>query len=131
MTYGGIRQSLFALVPEFFLIPNDGFGKHVASLCRSSLMCGIQSLELDENCILTERIANGQLQFDQASQLTNLQISFWNFNQCIHLLNQLGSQLHSFTVTIAFVFDQDPDVMYSIKSVSENFRFHISMNWLI
>jgi hypothetical protein len=128
MTYGGVRQPLFARLPEFFLMPNDILGHQVASLCRSSSMRSIQSFELDENCILTERIGNGQLHFDQASQLTNLQISFWNFNQCIHVLNQLGSQLHSLTVTIAFVSNHDPDMIYSIKSVSEIFRFYISMN---
>ena len=120
-TYGGIRKPLFAKVPEFFLIRDGILGHEIASLCRSSLMRSIQSFELDENCILTDRVGDGQLQFDQASQLTNLQISFWNFDRCIHVLNQLGSRLHSLTITIAFVFDDHPDMIYRIKSVSEIF----------
>ena len=121
MTHAGRREPLFALVPEFFLLPKDSFGEQVAKLCRSSLMRSIQSFELDENCIVTERLDDGQLRFDQVYQLIDLRMSLWNFDQCVHLLNQLGSQLHSFTVTIGFVFNHVPGRISRIKSVSENF----------
>jgi hypothetical protein len=43
----------------------------------------------------------------------------------------LCSQLHSFTVTIGSVFDNEPHITPEILSVSEIFRFDISINFLI
>ncbi|CAF1502011.1 unnamed protein product, partial [Rotaria sordida] len=58
-------------------------------------MHSVQSLKLDDNCMLLVTVYNGQSHFDQLSRLTHLRISLWNFYQCIDLLSQLGSQLHS------------------------------------
>ncbi|CAF1123221.1 unnamed protein product, partial [Rotaria sordida] len=96
-----MRKPLFAITPQFVALPDCTLGKNVATLCRSSLMHSIQSLEFDENLILTIIFANGELYFDQLSRLTHLRITLWGFHQCLHLLNQLASQLHSFTVTIS------------------------------
>ena len=84
-------------------------------------MRSVQSFELDDNCILAQRLHDNQLRFGQVIRLTHLRISLWNFDQCVHLLNQLGSQLHSFTVTIGYVFENEPNITPEIISVSEIF----------
>jgi hypothetical protein len=126
-----LRKPLFTIVPQFFLLPNYGLGKNLSSLCHSSLMRSVQSFELDDNYILAETLHDNELRFDQAIRLTHLRISLWRFDQCVHLLNQLCSQLHSFTVTIGSVFDNEPHITPEILSVSEIFRFDISINFLI
>lgn len=86
-------------------------------------MRSVQSFELDDNCLLTERLDDNQLRFDQVIQLTHLRISFWHLNRLVHLLNQLGRQLHSLTVTIGPVYENEPRITPKITSVSEIFRF--------
>ncbi|CAF2584827.1 unnamed protein product [Rotaria sp. Silwood2] len=112
------RKPLFAIMPQFVVLPNCTLGENVATLCRSSLMHSIQSFEFDENLILTIRFTNGELYFDQLSRVTHLCISLWGFHQCVHLLNQLGSQLHSFTVTIAKVLKNQLNLISQIRSIS-------------
>ncbi|CAF4561599.1 unnamed protein product [Rotaria sp. Silwood2] len=113
-----MRKPLFAIIPQFVVLPNCTFEENVATLCRSSLMRSIQSFEFDENLMLTIRFTNRQLYFDQLSRVTHLRISLWSFNQCIHLLNQLDSQLHSFTVTVAKVFGNQFYLISEMKSIS-------------
>lgn len=91
-------------------------------------MRSVQSFEIDDNCIVNERLDANQLRFDQVIQLTHLRISFWNFNQCVHLLNQLGCQLHSLTMTLACIYDNEPCRTPKITSVSDRFSFSIPIN---
>jgi len=126
-----MRKPLLSIVPQFFLLSNCSFSKEVATLCRSSLMHSVESFELDDNCILSEIVGDDKLHFHQVTRLTYIRISFWNFHQCIHLLNQLGSQLHSFIVTIGDICDYNPYVPSKIGSVSKIFRFNILMNSLL
>jgi hypothetical protein len=126
-----MRKPLFSCVPQFFLLPNYSLGARLSTLCRSSLMRSVESFELDDNCILTESFEDNQLRFDQVIRLTHIRISFLNFDQCVYLLKQMGSQLHSFTVTIGYVFEQEPDLITKIRSVSKIYRFNISMNIFI
>ncbi len=125
-----VRKPLFSIVPQFFLLPNYSFGEKLSTLCHSSLMYSVESFELDDNCILSERLHDDQLRFDKVIRLTHLRISLWNFDQCVHLLNQLGSQLHSFTVTIGYVCAGELNLISKIRSVSKINRIDISMNML-
>ena len=125
------RKPLFTIVPQYFLLPNFSIGKEIATFCRSSLMRSVQSFELDDNCSLVECLADRELRFDQVPRLTHIRISLWHFHQCIHLLKQLGSQLHSFTVTIGDVPEYDPTSSSQMRSVSKISRFDILIYLLI
>jgi hypothetical protein len=94
-------------------------------------MRSVQSFELDDRCMLVESLGDDELRFDQVIRLTHIRISFFDFNQCIHLLNQLGSQLHSFTVNIEYISEYDRDLISKIRLVSKISRFDISMNLFI
>ncbi|CAF1300919.1 unnamed protein product [Adineta steineri] len=111
-------KPLISFVPQYFVLPDYNYGKEVATLCRSSLLRSVQSFELDDNCVLVKTLADDELRFHQLTRLTHIRISFWNFDACIHLLNQLGSQLHSFIVTIGQVSDYNPYVPTKILSIS-------------
>jgi hypothetical protein len=128
MSYTTPRKPLFSTMPQFFPLPSYGLGKKIATLYRSSLMHSVQSFEMDENCILLENFYSNGLLFAQTNQLTHIRISFWDFGQCVHLLNEIGSQLHSFTVTITRVFEHQSHLNTEISSVNNISRFDISMN---
>ncbi|CAF2749896.1 unnamed protein product [Rotaria sp. Silwood2] len=113
-----MRKPLFSTVPQFFLLPNYRLGKKLSVLYRSSLMRSVESFDLDDNCILTETFDDHPIRLDQVIRLTHLRISVWNFDQCVHLLNQLGSQLYSFTVTIGYVFQDNLNLISKIRSIS-------------
>jgi hypothetical protein len=94
-------------------------------------MHSVQSFELDDNCLLAGILDEDQLYFGLATRLTRVRISLSNFSECVYLLNQIGSQLRSFTVTIGSVSDHERKVTREMRSVSSISRFHISMNLLI
>jgi hypothetical protein len=106
-------------------------GEEVATLCRSSLMHSVQSFELDDNCLLAGMLDENELHFGLATRLTHVRISLWDFSECVRLLNEIGPQLHSLTVTIASVFDYIPNVTREMRSVSKISRFDISIHSLI
>jgi hypothetical protein len=81
-------------------------------------MRSVQSFELDENCMLTTALGDDILRSDQVTRLTHIRISFSDFDQCVDLLNELGSQLQSFTVNIGYVSDYAPSSSSNIRSVN-------------
>ncbi|CAF2825535.1 unnamed protein product [Rotaria sp. Silwood2] len=111
-------KPLFSIVPQYFLLPKYIIGEKLSALWRSSFMRSIESFELDDNGILVERLGDDELRFDQVIRLTHLRISLWHFDQCVHLLNQLGSQLYSFTVTIGDIFEEEPNLIPKIRLIS-------------
>ena len=123
------RKPLFSIVPEFFLIPSYGpIGEELPLLCRSSFMRSIQLFELDDNYILNETPRH-PLCYDQLVQLTHLRISLWCIDQCLDLLNCLGTQLQSFTVVIATVFENASDLITDkIKTVTDILSIVNSIN---
>ncbi len=126
------RKPLYTTIREYFMLPTAfSLNKRLTTLCRSSLMRSVQSFELDDRCMLVESLGDDELRFDQVIRLTHIRISFFDFNQCIHLLNQLGSQLHSFTVNIEYISEYDRDLISKIRLVSKISRFDISMNLFI
>lgn len=123
-----MRKPLLSIVPQFFLLPNESIGADLVTLLHSSLMRQVQSFELDDNCLLSSSITGDQLRIPEAVQLTHIRISFWDFEQCVGLLIQFGSQLHSLTVTIAMHYENQQTLNTVIQSVGNISRFDMSMN---
>jgi hypothetical protein len=119
------RKPLCTTVPEYFMLPDYGLGERLAIVLHSSIMGSVRSFELDDNCMLTTRIDDSHLFFRPTNRLAHIRISFWNFDQCIYLLSQLGSQLHSFTVTIGWISTFESDIISKIRSVRYISRFDI------
>lgn len=119
MCYPEMRKPLLSIVPQFFLLPNGYLGGNLITLLHSSLMRQVQSLELDENCLLSRSITGARLRIPGAVLLTDIRISFWDFDQCFGLLIQLGSQLHSLTVSIAMLYENQQTLISEIQSVSK------------
>lgn len=113
------RQPLYTTVPEDLAMCRCSFIDKLTKLCHSSFMRSIQSFELDDRCMLARALFDDELRFDQVIRLTHIRISFFTFNQCIHLLKQLGSQLHSFTVNIRYISQYETDLISKIRLVSK------------
>ena len=128
MCHPEMRKPLISIVPQFLRLPNISLGKDVVTLFRSSLMRSVRSLELDDNCILDTTFNDNRLSLPQADRLIHIRISFWRFDQCVNLLIQLGSQLHSLIVTIASLTEYQDILNSEIRSVSNISQFDISMN---
>jgi len=112
------HEPLCTKIHQYFCMPKFSIGERLAILCRSSLMRSVQSFELDENCMLTKALGDDILRSDQITRLTHIRISFSDFDQCVDLLNELGSQLQSFTVNIGYVSDYAPSSSSNIRSVN-------------
>jgi len=112
-------RPLYTTVPEDIAMGKCIFDERLTPLCHSSFMRSIQSFEFDDRCMLAGALFDDELRFDQVIRLTHIRISFFNFNQCIHLLNQLGSQLHSFTVNIRYISQYETDLISKIRLVSK------------
>ena len=94
-------------------------------------MRSIQSFELDDTCCLADYVGNNQSRFDQASRLTHIRISLCHFQECLLILNQLGSQLCSFTVTVTDVGEHEFFLSSLTRLVNKIYPFDISNNFLI
>jgi hypothetical protein len=68
--------------------------------------------------VLPDTSNNDGLFFAESSKLTHIRITLCHFEHCVHLLNQLGPQLHSFYVWIANVCPRDVGILSEIISVS-------------
>jgi hypothetical protein len=81
-------------------------------------MRSIHSFEFDHNAALLVPVNHEKLFFAESSYLTDVSITFREFPDCVRLLNQLGSKLHSFAVSITHVYRGDEDIISQIESVS-------------
>ena len=81
-------------------------------------MGSVESLKLDDNCGLFETFYDNQWCSNQVIRLTHIRISFWSFKTCLYLLEQLGQQLHSFSVTIGCICDEQSELISKIRSLS-------------
>jgi len=66
-------------------------------------MYSIISFELDPDCVVSISPSDEGLFFSQSPNLNHISITLSQFHDCVHLLNQLGSQLYSFAVSIIHV----------------------------
>jgi hypothetical protein len=90
-------------------------------------MHSINSFEFDHNAALLVPVDNETL-FAQSSYLTHVSVTLRELPDCVRLLNQLGSQLHSFTVSIVNAFQGDENIISELESVSYRCQFNISFN---
>jgi hypothetical protein len=88
-------------------------------------MRSIVSFELDDDWFLREIFNDDGLFLPQSIQLTHIRITLHRFEHCVRLLNQLGSQLYSFAVSIIYVYPSGFDIS-EIKSVNDISEFQIS-----
>ncbi|CAF4407326.1 unnamed protein product [Rotaria sp. Silwood2] len=93
---------LFSIVPQLFYL--DTINDRLVSFFRfSPIIRSIIFFEFDPDCGLSIRSGDEGLFFSQSPNITHINITLRQFDDCICLLNQLGSQLYSFTVTIIHV----------------------------
>jgi len=88
----------------------------------------INSFEFDHDSPLLVPANNEKLFFTQSSYLTHVSVTLRGLPDCVCLLNQLGSQLQSFTVSIEHVYQDDEDIISQIESVGYMVQFDISFN---
>ncbi|CAF0789076.1 unnamed protein product [Rotaria sordida] len=72
--------------------------------CHSPIMSLITSFEFDPDCVISIPSSDEKLFFPQTSHLTHISITFHQFGDCVRLLNQIGTQLHSFVVSMMHVY---------------------------
>jgi hypothetical protein len=92
-------ECLFSVLPQLFSIEKIDSRRRIPAFLCSRFMRSVISFELDEDCILPTIVNDEDLFFSQSSHLTHIRILLCYFNDCIHLLNQLGAQLHLFDVS--------------------------------
>ncbi|CAF3802849.1 unnamed protein product [Rotaria sordida] len=94
---------LFSTVPQLFYLNDLLAEKLVLFIHCSPFMRSIVSFEYDHDCALSVPSGDKGLFFTQSPHLTHVSITLRQFHDCVCLLNQLGSQLHSFSVSIVHV----------------------------
>ncbi|CAF4473209.1 unnamed protein product [Rotaria sp. Silwood2] len=109
---------LFSFIPQFVRVKNFVGGKSLFNLRYSSFMRSIVWFELDDDCILPNVFNDDRLFFPQSIQLTHIRITLYEFPDCVHLLNQMGTQICSFSVTILCVDRSEVDIISKIRSIS-------------
>jgi hypothetical protein len=122
-------RCLFSVLPQLSSIGTMKSSLTISAFRCSRFMRSIISFELDEDCILPKLIKDDDLFFPQSSRLTHIRITLLFLDDCIHLLNQLGSQLHSFAVSLAYpTLRRNSNAISRIASVNICFLFDISIN---
>jgi hypothetical protein len=113
------REPLMSLIPQLVLLAECIVDKSLSAIRYSSLMRSIVSFELDDDCILSQGFDPDGLFFPQSIRLTHIRITLNYFRDCVRLLNELGSQLCSFTISVVYVRHDDKfDTISQIASVS-------------
>jgi len=122
-------RCLFSVLPQLSSIDMMDSSLTISDFRCSRFMHSIISFELDEYCILPELVNDDDLFFPQSSRLTHIRITLFYLDDCIHLLNQLGSQLHSFAVSLVYpALRRNSNPISRIASVNICFLFDISIN---
>ncbi len=97
-------EPLSCIIPQFVRLEGTVSDRILSSVRCSLLMRSIVSFELDDDCIFPTIIDANGLFFPQSIQLTHIRITLNEFDDCVYLLNQLGSQLCSFTISLVHVY---------------------------
>ncbi|CAF2390737.1 unnamed protein product [Rotaria sp. Silwood2] len=111
------NDPLFSILPQFYQLNRTISSQILSSFDSSPLMRSIVSIEVDDGCILTNLFNDHELFFPEAHQLSHIRITLCYFNDCICLLNQLGTQLNSFSVSILYVDDTERCLIYKIPLI--------------
>ncbi|CAF4264743.1 unnamed protein product, partial [Adineta steineri] len=111
------QTPLFSIVPQFVFI-EDKLINPVFSVIRCSpIMRPIHSFAFDNDAALGIPVNHDKLFFAQSSYLTHISITLCKLSDCVRLLNQLGSAVHSFTVSMRTVYLGDEINMSQIESI--------------
>ncbi|CAF1456976.1 unnamed protein product, partial [Rotaria sordida] len=94
------RYPLFSDIPQPFYI-SGGLIEPLLSFYHSPTMSSIISFEFDPVFLFNP--PTDKQYFPQSHNLTHISITLRLFDDCVHLLNQIGAQLHSFDVSIMCV----------------------------
>jgi len=122
-------RCLFSVLPQLSSIDMMDSSLTISAFRCSRFMRSIISFELDEDCILPRLVNDDDLFFPQSSCLTHIRVTLFYLDDCIYLLNQLGSQLHSFAVSLAYpALRRNNNAISRIASVNICFLFDISIN---
>ncbi len=111
------HSPLFSTVPQSVFIEGELINPVLSVIRRSPLMHSINSFEFDHNAALLVPVNNEKF-LAQSSYLTNVSVTLRILPDCVCWLNQLGSQIHSFTVRIVYIYQGNEDVSHNwIRSV--------------
>ncbi|CAF2974481.1 unnamed protein product [Rotaria sp. Silwood2] len=111
-------EPLFSIIPEFLHFDGTIGGRILSVLRCSPLIHSIISFELDDDCIFPDAPNDDGLFFVHSSQLTHIRVTLCRFDHCVRLLNQLGPQIHSFSVSLVHVRIGDVDIISKMTSIS-------------
>lgn len=113
-------EPLFSIIPEFVDIGDELFTRVVNIVNCSPVMCTTVSLDLNENCVFRIFPMEEGLDFSQYVHLTELRIGLYRFDDFVRLLNQIGKQLISLSVTIGHISHLEHCPTPSMTSVSHS-----------
>jgi hypothetical protein len=114
------------MVPQSVYIEGKLIDPVLLFIRSSPVMRSINSFEFEHNVALFVPINNEQFFFAQSTYLTHVSVTLRQLPDCVRLLNQLGSQIHSFTVSIIHAYRGDENIISQIESVSCMSQFDIS-----
>ena len=112
------RKPLVSIIPQLCLFHYSVAAQALSALLCSSYVHSIASFELDDKYILHTAFNGETVLLPESINLTHLRITLFHFEHCVHLLNQLGSQLVSFEVNIVYVFVRDQNVATKMRTVN-------------
>ncbi|CAF3118465.1 unnamed protein product [Rotaria sp. Silwood2] len=108
---------LFSTVPQSVHMEVQLIDSVLLFIRWSPLMHSIKSFEFDHDVVLVVPVNNDKLFFAKSSYLTHVSITLLELSDCVRLLNELGSQLHSFIVSIMHVCLDDEDIISEIEAI--------------
>ena len=112
------KLPLYSTVPQFVYIEGNLYRSLLSFIRRSPIMRSIISFEFDHDCGLLVPRKDEGLFFAQSPYLNHVSVTLRRIPDCIRLLSQLGSQLHSFNVRMVHIYQDDDDLTSEIESVS-------------
>ncbi|CAF1044018.1 unnamed protein product [Rotaria sordida] len=110
------RSPLFSTIPQSVYIEDKLIDPVLSIIRYSPLMRSINSFEFDHDAALLVPVNNEKLFFAQ-SYLTHVSVTLRELSDCVSLLNQLGSQIYSFTVSIVHVYRGNEDIISQLDSI--------------
>ena len=114
---------LFSDLPQVFRIPGDLFYELLLFFRHSPIVSSITSFEFDPDCALSFPPNDTELFFPRSHNLTHINITFYQFGDCVRLLNQIGGQLQSIDVRIMRVDLSEEFDLSQISLVSNYLLF--------
>lgn len=109
---------LVPVLAELFDLDDTASNPFLSFIHCSSFMHSIVSIELDDNCVFRVQPSDEELFFPHSHHITHVSVTLSQFEHCVELLDQLGKQLQSLSVTVAYVCRRGPGILSKLKSAS-------------